>query len=60
MKSESAVTVSQEVSMVTSPGVLSHESLAGVTDPPVTRRVYDSQALNLQIRNIIVREPTFR
>ncbi|KAG8240544.1 hypothetical protein J6590_106399, partial [Homalodisca vitripennis] len=60
MKSESAATVSHEVSTVTSHGVLSHESLAGVTDPPDTRRVYDSQALNLQIRNRIVREPTFR
>ncbi|KAG8270275.1 hypothetical protein J6590_088793 [Homalodisca vitripennis] len=59
MKSESAATVSHEVSMVTLPGVLSHESLAGVTEPPDTRRVYDSQALNLQIRNIIVREPNF-
>ncbi|KAG8334541.1 hypothetical protein J6590_087917 [Homalodisca vitripennis] len=28
-----------EVSMVTSPGVLSHESLAGATEPPNTRRV---------------------
>ncbi|KAG8246664.1 hypothetical protein J6590_079147 [Homalodisca vitripennis] len=31
MKSESAATVSYEVSMVTSPGVLSHKSLAGAT-----------------------------